>query len=102
MEKRLIELYQRRGQLIERIALQRTTLAREMAPVRVACDATDGVLAMAHESAGFVQRHALGVAAFAAALFAMKPRRVWHWLRRGFLVWRGWVGLRGQLQRWWG
>jgi hypothetical protein len=101
MEKRLIELHQQRGRLIERIAMQRTTLARQMAPVRVACDTTDSVLAVVHESVNFVQRYPVGVAAFAAALFAMKPRWVWRWLQRGFLVWRGWGALRGRFARLW-
>ncbi|MGA7178699.1 MAG: YqjK family protein [Thiobacillaceae bacterium] len=99
MQKKLIELHLQRGRLIERIALQRSTLARQIAPVRVACDTTDRVLTAVRDSVNFIQRHPLEVAAFAAALFVMKPRRVWRWLQRGFFVWQGWGALRGRLAR---
>jgi hypothetical protein len=101
MEKRLIELHLQRGRLVERIAQQRSTLARQLAPVRVACDTTDLVLAAARDAVSFVQRHPLGVAAFAAALVAVRPRRAWRWLTRGFLVWRSWRALHGGLARRW-
>lgn len=101
MEKRLIELQLQRGRLIERIAQQRSTLARQLAPVRIACDTTDLVLAVARDSASFVQCHLVGVAAFAAALVAMRPRRAWRWLKRGFLFWRNWRALHGGLTRLW-
>lgn len=101
MEKRLIELHLQRGRLIERIAEQRNMLARQMAPVRVACDTTDRVMTVVRDSAYFVQRHPVEVAAFAAALFVMKPRRVWRWLQRGFFVWQSWGALRGRLARLW-
>jgi hypothetical protein len=101
MEKRLIELHLQRGRLIERIAQQRSALARELAPFRIACDTTDLVVAAARDAARFVQRHPVGVAAFAAALVAMRPRRAWRWLKRGVFIWRGWRALHGGLARLW-
>ena len=101
MEKQLIELHLQRGRLIERIAQQRGTLARQLAPVRVACDAMDLVVATARDAAGFVQRHPVGVATGAAALVAMRPRQAWRWLKRGLLVWRGWRAVQDRLARPW-
>jgi hypothetical protein len=97
MASRLTELHLQRGRLLERIAAQRRTLARQVAPVRTACDTTDRVLDLLRQAAGFVQRHPVAVTAFAAALLVMRPRWAWRWLRRGFFVWRGWKSLRAGL-----
>jgi hypothetical protein len=97
MDKRLIELHQQRGRLIERIAMQRVTLARELAPVRATLDTTDRALAAVRDSVCYLRQHPAAVAALAAALFALKPRMLWRWLQRGFLVWRSWRALRGVL-----
>jgi hypothetical protein len=99
MEKRLIELHQQRGRLIERIATQRGTLARQLAPVRATLDTTDRALAVVRDSVCYLRQHPAAVAALAAALFAWKPRMLWRWLRRVFLVWRSWRALRGLLSR---
>jgi hypothetical protein len=99
MGNRLTELYLQRGRLLERIAAQRRTLARQAAPLRTACDTTDRVLGLVREAGAFVQRHPVAVAATATALLVIRPRWAWRWLRRGFLLWRGWRGLRRVLAR---
>jgi len=99
MEKRLIELHQQRGRLIERIATQRGTLARQLAPVRTTLDTTDRALAAVRDSACYLRQHPAAVAVLAVALFALKPRMLWRWLQRGFFVWRSGRALRGLLSR---
>ena len=105
MQKKLIELHQRRGQLIERIAHQRATLARETAPIQAACAATDWALAAARstlrQTSELVQRHPVATAGLAAALIALKPRRAVRWLSRGLVAWKSWRTLRGWLPRGW-
>ena len=104
MNKRLIELHRQRGQLVERIAHQRTELARELAPVKAACDATDCAIATIRngisQASSLVQRHPAAAGGLVAALIALRPRRVMRWLGRGLLVWRSWRSLRGWLPRW--
>lgn len=97
MDQHLIELHLKRGRLLERIAVQRKTLARQMEPVRVACDITDRAIAVARDSTRFVRQHPAGVAALVAVTVALRPRVVWRWLQRGFFVWRSWRVLRVRL-----
>jgi hypothetical protein len=104
MSKSLVELQRQRGQLIERIAHQRAVLAREAAPLKVACDTTDWVLATArdilHLASELIRRHPAATAGLVAALIALKPRRVVRWLGRTIVVWRSWRSLRLWLPRW--
>lgn len=104
MSKSLAELHRQRGQLIERIAHQRATLAREATPLKAACDATDHVLTTVRitvrHAADFVRQHPAGFAGLVAAAVVLKPRRLVRWLGRAFLVWRSWRSLRGWLPRW--
>jgi YqjK-like protein len=103
MKKSLVELHRQRGRLIERIAHQRATLAREVAPVKAACDATDWALATARDTiryaTGLVQRHPAATAGLAATLIALKPLRAMRLLGRILLVWRSWRTLREWLPR---
>lgn len=105
MQKKLIELHQQRGQLIERIAHQRATLARETAPIQAVCAATDWTLAAARstlrQTSELVQHHPVATAGLAAALITLKPRRAVRWLGRGLMVWKSWRTLRGWLPRGW-
>ena len=104
MHKNLNELQRRRGQLIERIAHQRAALAREAAPLKSACDATDRAIATVRTSlrraSEFMQRHPAAMVGLVAALIAFKPRRLARWLGRTLIVWRSWRSLRPWLQRW--
>lgn len=97
MDQRLIELHLKRGQLLERIATQRHTLTRQVLPVRVALDAADRAISVARDGTRFVRQHPAGVTVLVAATVVLKPRVVWRWLRRGFIVWRSWRALRGLL-----
>lgn len=97
MDQRLIELQLKRGRLLERIAMQRTTLARQVVPLRLALDTTDRAIAVVRDSARFVRQHPAGVAALVAVTVALRSRVVWRWLQRGFFVWRSWRALRSRL-----
>lgn len=104
MSKSLAELQRQRGQLTERIAHQRAALARDVAPLKAACDTTDWVLATVRDTfrqtSQLVQRHPAATAGLVAALIALKPRRVVRWLGRAIVVWRSWRTLRQWLPRW--
>ena len=83
MNEKLIELAERRASLVAKAATQRAELAQAMAPWRDSLAIVDqGVLAVR-----YLGRHpglVVGAVAFAAIL---SPKRVFGWLRRGWVVW---------------
>lgn len=84
MSARLIELAERRATLVARAAAQRTELAQALSPWRRPLAAVDQGMRIA----GYLARHPAllaGVVAFAALI---RPKRVFGWLRRGWIVWR--------------
>ena len=97
MQMRLIELHQQRGRLLERIAVQRSTLSRQMAPLRgvlhIGDRLSDRAARMVQDGKGFVQQHPLAIAAAVAAVVLLKPRTVMRWTRRGLSAWRTWRGV---------
>ena len=96
MNHHLNDLYIRRGRLLERIANQRTTLARDVRPVRSTLYATDRLLAYVRAATDYVSEHP-GMATIAiAALFIIKPRLVWRWTKRTFFVWQTWRTVRNK------
>ena len=84
MNTKLIELAERRATLVARAANQRSELAQALTPWRRPLAVVDkGVLA-----ARYLGRHpglVVGAVAFVAVL---RPKRVFGWLRRGWVVWR--------------
>lgn len=97
MNQSLIELHQQRGQLIERIASQRATLARQWQPLQRASDTGSRVLALLRDGLQALKNHPLPVALAALALVLMQPRRAWRWAGRGLFLWRSWRALRAWL-----
>lgn len=97
MNQALVDIAIRRGRLIERIANQRTALSRELQPVCGVLHTADQGIARVRTATAFLKNHPGFVLAAVALLVALKPRRVWRWAKRGFLVWRTWRSLRGQL-----
>lgn len=79
-----IALAVRRGELRARIAAQRSELARHTEPVAGLLGKVDYVVAGFH----WLKGHPREVAAAAAALAVLRPRRAWRWLRRGLVVWK--------------
>lgn len=89
-----IDIALRRGRLLERIAAQRAALAGQLQPVSAALHATDRAVAGVQGATAYLKAHPRGVAAALALLVVLKPRRVWRWAKRGFVVWRAWRALR--------
>ncbi len=87
----------RRGRLLERIATQRATFARAMAPVESALATTDRVVERVRGGIATVRAHPGIAVVAAAALFILKTRRTLRWARRGLIAWRAWCVLREKL-----
>ncbi|MDO9468817.1 MAG: YqjK-like family protein [Thiobacillus sp.] len=84
MNRTLAQLTERRRQLVAQAALQRFTLANDMAPWRARLALVDqGVAAIRYlRSRPFL---VLGVTLLFAAV---RPRGAGKWLRRGWLAWQ--------------
>ena len=97
MQTRLIELHQQRGRLLERIAAQRGTLSRQMAPLQgvlhIGDRVSDRAARMVQDGKNFARQHPLAMAAAVAAVVLLKPRTVLRWTRRGLSLWRTWRGV---------
>jgi hypothetical protein len=97
MNKSLFELHQQRGRLLERIASQRATLARQLGPLQNVSDASSRVFALLRGGLEYLKSHPLPVALAVLALVLLKPRRAWRVLQGGLLLWRRWRVLRAWL-----
>lgn len=94
MKKTLVELQLERALLIERIAAERSVLARQLAPFQRAAETSDKVSAFVARIVLYVRQHPLTMAAAVGFLVLLKPRRGLRWLQRGFVLWRSWRTLR--------
>lgn len=83
----------KRGQLVERIAHQRATLAREWGPVQSVLNTAHRATVTAREGVQYLKEHPLLVVLTVTALVLLRPRRAWRWLGRSLLVWRSWRAL---------
>ncbi|MCP5267446.1 MAG: YqjK-like family protein [Zoogloeaceae bacterium] len=97
MTIRQIELALNRGRLQERIASQRVMLRAQAAPLIGALEAVDGAVASGQAGLNYVRQHPAQLGLAIAALTLLKPRRVWRWGRRAFVVWGLWNKLRVRL-----
>ena len=95
MNEKLLELAARRGALQARSAEQRERLAAAVAVTEPVFAAGDTVL----NGVDWLKRHPLEVGGAVALAVIAKPRRLWRWGRRAFVVWRGWQALRNKLPR---
>ncbi len=94
MAKSRSELQQERGQLLERIAHQRSTLAREITPLLEAEQAGARIRVLVQAAVRSLQEKPLPAVAVVVALLVWKPRRAWRWARRGLWWWRKWLAVR--------
>ena len=87
---RRIELLEhRRAVLVAQAAEQRAALAAAFEPWRAPIAVVDrGV-----EAVRFLKRYPAILAAAAAVVAILKPRRAWQWGQRAFVVWRAWRAL---------
>lgn len=90
MITRLLELREQRGQLCARCEAQRDAFA---ATHGASLARVFSVADTARSGAGWVERHP-GVVGLVALLLIRRPRRLWRWGKRAFVVWRGWRALR--------
>ncbi len=94
MDQRLAELHRERGQLIERIASQRTALASQLVPLQKVAAAGDRAVSVFQGFVGYLKERPLPAIVVAVALVLLKPKGAWRWAQRGLLVWRTWRALR--------
>ncbi len=94
MDDRLIELYVQRGRLRERIGVQRTQLARELAPLGGALQLVDRSRAVLLQARQWLTAHPGAVSVVVVALLVWRPRAVFRSLRWGYSAWRSWTRLR--------
>jgi hypothetical protein len=84
VSKRLIELAERRERLVALAALQRSEFSRNLSPLKTCCAVADkGVLALR-----YLQQHPALVAGAVGLLVALRPRKAFSWLKRGWFAWR--------------
>ncbi|MGE5385322.1 MAG: YqjK family protein [Betaproteobacteria bacterium] len=93
--QRALELATRRGELTILIAAQREALANNLQPVATVLNVGD----RARDGVDWLKNHPALVAVAAAAVVIAKPRGVWRWAKRGFVLFRGWKALRAKLAR---
>lgn len=93
MDKRLAELHRERGQLIERIASQRTTLVSQLVPFQKFAAAGERAAGLLRGLVQYLKGRPIPVLMVAAALVLLKPQRAWRWAQRGLFVWRTWRAL---------
>lgn len=84
MSQRLIQLAERRERLVARIAAQRSELSRNLFPLKAGCAVADKGL----QALRYMQQHPALVAGGVGMLVAMRPRKAFAWLKRGWLAWR--------------
>lgn len=96
MNERLLELAHRHGALQARIAEQRRQLAQHVVPIEAALARGD---ALRHALA-WLKAHPGAVGSAVAVAVVLRPRRMWRWARRGFVLWRGWQAVRQSFVRW--
>lgn len=94
MKKTLAELHRERARLTERIGAERAAVARQLAPFQRAAETSDKVSAFVVRVMDYARAHPLSLAAVLAAVAVFKPRTSLRWIKRGFIVWRGWRTLR--------
>ena len=93
MNAKLIELAERRTMLVARAEIQRAELAQALSPWRGPMAVIDqGVLAVRH-----LGRHPALLAGVVVFAMVLCPKRVFGWLRRGWMGWRMMLALKRKL-----
>lgn len=83
-----LQLAEKRGRLLAQIAAQRQTLAGQVAPVVAALAVADQGLDLLDRAKRCIQRQPAIVGAAVALLFVLRPRRLFRWSRRAWLLWK--------------
>lgn len=93
--QRALELATRRGELTILIAAQREALGNNFRPVTTVLNVGDRAM----DGVDWLKHHPALVAVAAAIVVIAKPRGVWRWAKRGFVLARGWKALRARFAR---
>lgn len=100
MNRRLVDLYLQQGRLLERIAVQRADLRRQLEPIHRAAQLADSALAVLKQTVQTLQSTPLLVSAAVVMLVLLKPKRAWAWGMQGLWLWRSWQRLQRGLPFW--
>lgn len=92
MNKKLIRLAERRERLVAQAAAQRMVLAQNIEPWRMPLARADQGLAALR----YIKHHPAWIVGGGVLLVALRPGRVWKWLRRGWVAWQMLHKLRGR------
>lgn len=93
MSTSLIQIREQRARLQERAARQREALAQDLAVFCAPIALADRAMAMVR----LLRTQPELIAAAAALLMVLKPRRVFGWMRRGFALWQTWRWLAARI-----
>jgi hypothetical protein len=97
MNRRIDELFLRRGRLIERIAGQREALRRDFEPVTAVLGKVDFAVAGVRLGAEYLRRHALVTSAAAGVFLIFKGKAALRWAGWAFSLWKSWRALESAL-----
>jgi hypothetical protein len=86
----LIELAERRGRILERIAAQRAALAQDLAPLSQALAATRRVTERYRSVLAWLRERPLVTGLLVAGVVLLRPQRSWRLARWGLLGWQLW------------
>ena len=93
MASKINDIHLRRGQLLERIAHQRTAIREESLPVQAVLLKTDRLLDYSKKTTDFITQH-LGIFLIVGTfLLIRKPGASWRLAQRSFLLWKLWQSL---------
>jgi len=84
MNKKLIELAERRGRLIVQAAEQRTALTQNVEPWRIPLALADYGLAALR----FIKNHSTWIAGGGILFAVLRPGQAGKWLKRGWAAWQ--------------
>jgi hypothetical protein len=93
MNRRIDELFLRRGRLTERIAGQREALRRDLDPVAAALGKADFAVAGIRLGVEYLRRHALAASAVAGVFLIFKGKAALRWAGWAFSLWKSWRAL---------
>ena len=84
MNRKLIELSEKRERLVNRAAQQRLALGRDIEPWRAPLPLADrGIIVVR-----YVRHHPQWVVGIVVLLAVVRPARAWKWLERGLISWQ--------------
>ena len=93
MNEKLIKLAERRGMLISIAAAQRAELAQTLAPWRGPLEVADHGLSALR----YLRRNPVLLGGALACAVVLRPKRMFGWLRSGWVVWRMVIAIKRRL-----